>query len=160
MERASFPVWLYLITEKSSGIRAAAVRAITGKCPSSGSTAERSPGLHSRPRPRVAPGSEEKEKRSLTGFRFTTGAAYRAWKAISRSTPFPRSRTMSERQAGPVSQTLRATGSTYRRRIGPQERAGNRDKRRIAAGVRWHYDGPGECILLGVRSPPECRSSL
>jgi hypothetical protein len=81
-------------------------------------------------------------------------------KAISRSTPFPRSRTMSERHTGPVSQTLRATGSTCRRRIGPRGRAGNRDKRRIADGVRWRYDAPGECTLLQVRFPRECRSWL
>ena len=57
---------------------------------------------------------------------------------------------MSERQTAPVSQTLPATGSTYRRRIGSRERAGARDKRRIADGVRWRYDGPGECTLLRV----------
>ena len=55
---------------------------------------------------------------------------------------------MSERHTGPVSQTLRATESTYRRRIGSRGRVGNRDKRRIADGVRWRYDAPGECICL------------
>jgi len=77
----------------------------------------------------------------------------RARRLFSRSTPFPRSRTMSERHTGPVSQILRATGSTYRRRIGSRGRAGNRDKRRIADGVRWRYDAPGECTLLQVRFP-------
>ena len=105
-------------------------------------------------RPKGVLGSVEKSPHWLT----LTLAQLPRRKAISRSTPFPRSRTMSERHFGPVSQTLRATGSTYRRRIGLRGRAGNCDKRRIADDVRWRYDAPGECILLGVRSPRECRS--
>ena len=58
---------------------------------------------------------------------------------------------MSERHTGPVSQTLRASGSTYRRRIGSRGRAGKRDKRRIADGVRC-YDVPGNvlCFKYGL----------
>jgi len=112
--------------------------------------------LCSAARPKGALGSVEKSPDWLN----LTLAQLPRRKAIARSTPFPQSRTMSEHHTGPVSQTLRATGSTYRQRIGPRGRAGNRDKRRIADDVRWRYDAPGECTLLRVRSPRECQSWL